>query len=133
MQDAYKPVVFQRHTYQLRAVLIERQPWFVAQDFARLINTRRPYRPPNRMDPEQKRAVVLEYLSGFREEVEVTSESGAYKALYRFWHPEHRNIAKWLSDEVLPSSTIPGTSPPPSPSRFHDLGQPTHRRHQVAR
>ncbi|MCJ1879342.1 hypothetical protein [Pseudomonas nitroreducens] len=66
MQDAYKPVVFQRHTYQLRAILIERQPWFVAHDFARQINARRPYRLPNRMDPEQKRAVILEYLSGFR-------------------------------------------------------------------
>lgn len=116
MQDTYKPVVFQRHTYQLRAVLIERQPWFVAHDFARLINARRPYRLPNRMDPEQKRAVILEYHSGFHEEVEVISESGAYKALYRFWHPEHRNIAKWLSDEVLPPSTTPSTSPTPIPS-----------------
>lgn len=67
------------------------------------------------MDPEQKRAVILEYLSGFREEVEVISESGAYKALYRFWHPEHRHIAKWLSDEVLPplhdTQHIPDAAP----------------------
>ncbi|MCE4073614.1 MULTISPECIES: phage antirepressor [Pseudomonas] len=111
MQDAYRPVAFQRHTHQLRAVLIDRQPC----DFARLINARRPYRLPQRMDPEQKHAVILEYLSGFHEEVEVISESGAYKALYRFWHPEHRNIAKWLSDEVLPilhdSQHIPGSNP----------------------
>ncbi|MDG9858115.1 MULTISPECIES: hypothetical protein [Pseudomonas] len=66
MQDAYISVVFQRHTYQLRAVLIDRQPWFVAHDFALLIDARRPYRLPKRMDPEQKRAVILEYLSGFR-------------------------------------------------------------------
>ncbi|MGC4009458.1 MAG: BRO family protein [Pseudomonas sp.] len=103
MQDTYKPVVFQRHTHQLRAVLIDRQPWFVAHDFALLINARRPYRLHKRMDPEQKRAITLEYLSGFREELEVISESGAYKALYCFWHPEHRNIAKWLSDEVIPT------------------------------
>ncbi|WP_152222289.1 hypothetical protein [Pseudomonas sp. SCB32] len=60
MQDAYKPVVFQHHTYQLRAILIERQPWFVAHDFARLINARRPNSLPKRMDPEQKRSVILE-------------------------------------------------------------------------
>lgn len=67
------------------------------------------------MDPEQKRAVILEYHSDLREEVEVISASGAYKALYRFWPPEHRNIAKWLSDEVLPilhdSQHIPGSNP----------------------
>ncbi|MBD9632891.1 MULTISPECIES: Bro-N domain-containing protein [Pseudomonadaceae] len=115
MQDAYRPVIFQRHTHQLRAILIDRQPWFVGLDFGRLIGTGRPYHLPKRMDPEQKRAVVLEYLSGFREEVEVISESGAYKALYRFWHPEHRHIAKWLSDEVLPTlhdtQHIPDTHP----------------------
>lgn len=43
MQDAYKPVVFQRHTHQLRTILIDRQPWFVAHDFALPINARRPY------------------------------------------------------------------------------------------
>lgn len=42
MQAPFKPVIFQRHTYQLRAVLIDRQPWFVAHDFALLINARRP-------------------------------------------------------------------------------------------
>ena len=66
MQGPFTPVVFQRHTHQLRAVLIDRQPWFVAHDFSLLINARRPYRLPQRMDPEQKRAVILEYLSGFR-------------------------------------------------------------------
>lgn len=119
MQDAYKPVIFQRHTYQLRAVLIDRQPWFVAHDFALLINARRPYRLPKRMDPEQKRAVILEYHSGFREEVEVISESGAYKALYRFWHPEHRNIATSPNGSATKSSpplTTPNTSPTAIPT-----------------
>ncbi|WP_225602042.1 hypothetical protein [Pseudomonas sp. PDM17] len=55
------------------------------------------------MDPEQKRAVILEYASGLREEVEAISESPAYKALYRFWRPAHRNITRWLSAEVLPT------------------------------
>ncbi|KAF1068428.1 MAG: hypothetical protein GAK45_01371 [Pseudomonas citronellolis] len=55
------------------------------------------------MDPEQKRAVILEYASGFCEEVEAISESGTFKALYRFWHPEHRNLTRWFSDEVLPT------------------------------
>ncbi|WP_448680075.1 BRO-N domain-containing protein [Pseudomonas nicosulfuronedens] len=133
MKEPFTPVIFHRHTHQLRAVLIDRHPWFVGLDFGRLIGTGRPYHLPKRMDPEQKRAVVLEYLSGFREEVEVISESGAYKALYPFWHPEHRNIAKWVSDEVLPPPRHPAHPRHSSPARLHDVGQPTHRRHQMAR
>jgi prophage antirepressor-like protein len=103
MHDAYTPITFQRHNHQLRAVMIDHQPWFVAQDFALLIAARRPYRLPNRMDPEQKRAVKLAYPSGFLEEAEVISESGVFKALYRFWHPEHRSLARWMGEEVLPT------------------------------
>ncbi len=103
MQDAYIPVVFQRHSHQLRAVMIDNQPWFVATDFARLIGAQRPYRLPNRMDPHQKRNVLLQYASGLREEVEVISDAGAYKALYRFGHPEHRVISKWVSEVLVPT------------------------------
>ncbi|WP_343577767.1 hypothetical protein [Pseudomonas sp.] len=47
--------------------------------------------------------------------MEVISKSGAYKAFYRFRHPEHRSITKWLSDEALPSRQdsqhVPDTNP----------------------
>ena len=37
MHDASTPIVFQRHNHQLRTVMVDNQPWFVAHDFARLI------------------------------------------------------------------------------------------------
>ena len=46
--------------------------------------------------------------------MEVISKSGAHKALYRFQHPEHRSITKWLSDEApshQDSQHIPATNP----------------------
>lgn len=75
------------------------------------------------MDPHQKRSVMLQYASGFREEVEVISDAGPYKALYRFGHPEHRVISQWLAgkasrtwsktsrgNRIQPSSDPPYTS-----------------------
>ncbi len=103
MHEALTPLFFHRNTYPLRAVMIDNQPWFVAMDFARMIGALRPYRLPQRMDPNQKRWVLLEYATGLREEVEVISDAGAYKALYRFRHPEHRCIGQWLSEVVLPT------------------------------
>ncbi|BBP83277.1 MULTISPECIES: BRO-N domain-containing protein [Pseudomonas] len=103
MHEAHTPLFFHRNSYPLRAVMIDNQPWFVAVDFARMIGALRPYRLPQRMDPYQKRWVLLEYGTGLREELEVISDAGAYKALYRFNHPEHRNIGRWLSEAVLPT------------------------------
>lgn len=103
MQDAYTPVVFLRYAYQLRAVMVDNRPWFVAEDFARLIGALRPYRLPQRVDPHHRRALFLLHQSGAREEVEVISDAGAYQALYRFHHPEHRAISQWLSEQVVPT------------------------------
>jgi hypothetical protein len=110
MQDTYRPVIFQRHTHQLRAVLIDRQPWLVGLDFGRLIGTCRPYHLPKRMDPEQQRAVVLEYLSGFREEVEVISESTASGT------PNTATSPNGSATKSSPPSTTPNTSPTPIPT-----------------
>ncbi|MNZ44086.1 hypothetical protein D3C78_617080 [compost metagenome] len=119
MQDAYRPIVFQRQSHQLRAVMIDNQPWFVAHDFARLIGAHRPWLLPKRMDPRQKRAVVLQYASGTREEVEVISDAGAYKALYRFGHPEHRCISQWLSEVLVPTLHDCHRDPDATPQRVH--------------
>ena len=117
MHDAYTPIVFQRHAHPLRAVMIDRQPWFVAYDFARLIAAHRPYVLPKRMDPHQRRSAVLQYASGLREEVELISDAGVYKALYRFGHPEHRCISQWLSEEVVPTLHDCHREPDASPQR----------------
>lgn len=45
MHDAYTPIVFQRHNHQLRAAMVDNQPWFVAMDFARMIGALKPGRP----------------------------------------------------------------------------------------
>ena len=99
MQDAYTPIVFQRHSLYLRAVMIDNRPWFVGHDFA----APRAHLLARRIAPHQRRAVMLQYDSGGREEVEVISDLGAYNALFRFGHPENRSIGRWLSEEVMPT------------------------------
>ncbi|WP_271411751.1 BRO-N domain-containing protein [Pseudomonas sp. Q1-7] len=103
MQDAFIPVVFQRHSLQLRALMIDNRPWFVAYDFARLIAAPRALLLARRMPVHQRRTVLLQYDSGTREELDVISDLGAYNALFRFGHPEHRSIGQWLSEEVVPT------------------------------
>ncbi|UQY32909.1 phage antirepressor [Pseudomonas fulva] len=102
MHDAFTPTVFKRHNKPLRAILIDRQPWFVANDVGRLLGQRHAERLCRRMDTEQIRSIQLRYASGSEEPVQVINQSGLYKALYRFMHPEHRSLSHWFGEEVIP-------------------------------
>lgn len=103
MQEAFTPIVFQRHHNQLRAVLIDRQPWFVAADVGRLLSQRHAERLCQRMDADQLRTLRLAYRTGREETVHAINQAGLYKALYRFPHPEHQAIARWFSHDVIPT------------------------------
>ncbi|WP_271408543.1 BRO-N domain-containing protein [Pseudomonas sp. Q1-7] len=103
MQDAYPPHVFFHHSQRLRAVMIDNQPWFVAQDFAQLIGVRHTHRVLRALEPYERRAVMLELTSGLREAVQAISDAGAYKALYRLAGAEQATISRWLSEVLVPT------------------------------
>jgi len=44
MEDAYIPTILMRHCRPLRGVMIDRQPWVCAREFARLLGHRHPER-----------------------------------------------------------------------------------------
>lgn len=103
MEDAFIPLVLMRHHYPLRGVMIDRQPWVCAREFALLIGHRHPERICRLMDADQVRTVPLQSSSGRVEAVQVISESGLYRVLCRFTHPENRNLRRWLSHVALPT------------------------------
>ncbi|MBD9500945.1 MULTISPECIES: Bro-N domain-containing protein [unclassified Pseudomonas] len=91
---------FQRFDRTLRGLMLDRQPWFVARDLARLTNTHLSAHVPRKLDPDQYRR---ERLAGGREDELLVSESGLYTLLLvYFFHPENRNLRQWLSNEVVP-------------------------------
>lgn len=103
MEEALTPTVLMRHRRPLRGVMIDRQPWVCAREFARLLGHRHPERICRLMDVDQVRVVHFQLASGQLEAVEVLSESGMYRALWRFSHPENRHLRRWLSQVALPA------------------------------
>lgn len=101
MDTAHTPLHFFRFNRPLRALRIDREAWFAAKDFGLLLGHRHPERICNRLDADQLRTVSLVSSTGSVEEVQMISESGAYHALYRFHHPEHCNLRRWLAESVL--------------------------------
>ena len=117
MEDAYTPIALMRHNRPLRGVMIDRQPWVCAREFARLLGHRHPERICRLMDADQVRTVLFQLASGEVEAVEVLSESGMYRALWRFSHPENRHLRRWLSHVALPALRDSGAGAEHEPSR----------------
>ena len=118
MPETFTPTVFIRHNKPVRAVLIDCQPWFVANDVGRLLGQRHAERLCRRMDPEQIRPIRLRHANGNEEDVLAIDQAGLYKALYRFMHPEHRNLSRWFSQEVIPSLHDLARVSPTAPRRI---------------
>lgn len=97
------PARFVRHKRQLRAVLLDEEPWFVASDLSRLIHhVLLPERVQRNLDEDQvQRAWMRNGHSDFAQEL-LISESGVYAVLILYYHPENRCIRQWINCEVIP-------------------------------
>lgn len=103
MEESYVPLLLMRHNRPLRGVMIDRQPWVCAKEFGLLMGHRHPERICRLMDDDQVRTVTFCTRHGDSESVEVLSESGLYRVLCRFSHPENRSLRRWLTHEALPA------------------------------
>ncbi|QHF04503.1 phage antirepressor protein [Pseudomonas asturiensis] len=97
---AYVTTLFHRHNRQLKALLLEHQPWFSARDLGRLIGWPLNERTLRKLDADQYRVMTLEKHSGPEPELMVT-ESGAYAMLVHHYHAENRGLRQWLTHEVV--------------------------------
>ncbi|MFJ4141685.1 Bro-N domain-containing protein [Pseudomonas sp. NPDC089734] len=97
---AFHPTTFLRHNRQLRALLLETQPWFSARDLSKLIAWPLNERTTSKLDPDQRRTLWLE-SHGRTEEALMISESGVYALLVHHYHPEHRSLRHWITNEVV--------------------------------
>ncbi|NQD96109.1 phage antirepressor [Pseudomonas sp. CrR25] len=96
------PTLFTRHRRQLRAMLLDGQPWFVARDLGRLLNHRIEDGLRRSLDDDQLQSARLRTGDGGHEKALLISESGAYIALLHYYHPENRCLRRWLTHEVIP-------------------------------
>ncbi|OEC32546.1 Prophage antirepressor [Pseudomonas cuatrocienegasensis] len=112
--EAFTPLTFHRYNRPLRGLMIDNQPWFVARDIGLLMGHRHPERICHSMDDDQIDSVHIAHAGG-EEKLSIISESGIYRALCRFTHPENRNLRRWLTQDVLPTlrdAQSPATSSP---------------------
>ncbi|WP_296257588.1 MULTISPECIES: BRO-N domain-containing protein [unclassified Pseudomonas] len=102
MTEQFTPTLYTRHQRPLRAVLLESQVWFHAQDLGRLMGRQLDQRKARKLDSDQFRQVQMRCENGTQDTL-IISESGAYALLVYHYAPENRALRRWLSQEVIPT------------------------------
>lgn len=87
---------------QVRTVVIEDQPWFVANDVSAALQYSEASAMTRHLDEDEKGLSILQTLGG-EQEMLVINESGLYSAILRSRKAEAKRFKKWVTSEVLPA------------------------------
>lgn len=92
---------------QLRALLLEGTPWFVAKDVAKLLDYSDAQALTRRLNPDevQNRQFVGSNPRGEN----LLNESGLYNAIFGSRKPEANTFRNWVTNDVLPTIRKTGT------------------------
>lgn len=97
---AIQPFVFPDTAQQVRVVLIDGEPWFVAADVADVLRLGNLHSSLALLDEDERTLHTVE--DGQRSMV-VISEAGLYSLILRSRMPAAKAFKRWLTHEVLPS------------------------------
>ncbi len=101
MQTA-QVIPFRFETREVRTLLIDDQPWFVAADVSAALEYRDAGNMARNLDDDEKGTQIVSTLGGDQEML-VINESGLYSAILRSRKAEAKRFKKWVTAEVLPA------------------------------
>lgn len=101
MQTA-KIIPFHFEAHQVRTVLIDDQPWFVAADVCEALDISNTARAMSRLDDDEKGIHSVNTLGG-TQNVSILNESGLYSLILTSRKAEAKRFKKWVTAEVLPA------------------------------
>lgn len=110
--------IFNYNDMQVRTVVEDGEPWFVAADVAKVLGYSSSRAMVRTLDDDERGVQILHSPSG-DQEYSTINESGLYSVILRSRVEGARRFKKWVTAEVLPSirktgaySTVPALSGP---------------------
>lgn len=86
----------------VRVVLIDSEPWWVANDIAKVLGYAQAAFMTRNLEDDEKGMHIVQTLGG-RQELSVISESGLFAAILKSRRDEAKRFRKWVTSVVLPS------------------------------
>ncbi len=95
--------VFQNPQFgQVRVVMQDGEPWFVANDVCRALEIRNNRDALSRLDEDEKGVVLTDTLGG-KQKINAVNESGLYSLILGSRKPEAKAFKRWVTHDILPS------------------------------
>jgi hypothetical protein len=93
---------FQFNTNQVRVLMIDGQPWFVASDVCKILDLENTSRAIARLKEYEKGVTTINTLGG-NQEMAVISESGLYRLILTSRKTQAEPFQDWVCQEVIPT------------------------------
>lgn len=94
--------VFQYAGQQVRTVIVDGDPWFVAADVATILDLGNPRSSLALLDEDERGVHTVDTLGG-PQSVTTINEPGLYSLILRSRKPEARAFKRWITHDVLPT------------------------------
>ena len=89
-------------TREVRTVLKDEEPWFVAKDICDILDISQYRDAISTLDEDERASVVVDTLGG-PQNMSAVNESGLYALVFKSRKPEAKAFRKWVTSEVLPT------------------------------
>ena len=89
----------------LRIVLQDNEPWFVATDVCKCLDIKNPTQAMQRLDGDERSMLNI----GRQGETNIVNEYGLYSLVLSSRKPEAKEFKRWITHEVIPSLRKYGT------------------------
>lgn len=87
---------------QVRHVMIDGEPWFIASDVCTVLDISQTHRALASLDDDEKGRHSMTTPGGVQQ-VSIVNESGLYSLILRSRKPHAKAFKKWVTSEVLPA------------------------------
>lgn len=95
--------VFNYQDQQVRTVVKNGQPWFVAKDVCNVLNHSNHKVAVSRLDEDEVSKVYLTDSLGRNQKTTVVNEAGLYSLILTSNKPEAKQFKRWITHEVIPT------------------------------
>ena len=96
-------VAFQFGKREVRTVIVDNEPWFVAKDVCMLLDLSNPRDILAKVLDDDEKGVDTIYTLGGKQQMSIINESGLYHLIFVSRKPEAKTIRRWVTGTVLPS------------------------------
>lgn len=87
---------------EVRTMLIDNEPWFVASDACSVLEIANNRNAVARIEPDEKGVHIVDTLGG-KQEMVIINEYGLYSLILKSRKPQAKAFKRWITHEVIPS------------------------------